>query len=69
MKAEMMYKVNPKFLNQIQYCERESIPLMIVVGEEEKGKGGVKLRDVVTQQEVFITLENLVEEIKRRLHI
>ena len=51
----MVYKKNPKFLNQIQYCERESIPIMVVIGEEEKVQGGVKIRDVQTQKEVYIT--------------
>ena len=50
----MVYKKNPKFLNQIQYCERESIPIMVVIGEEEKVQGGVKIRDVQTQKEVYI---------------
>ena len=48
----MAYKTNPKFLNQIQYCEKEAIPLMVVTGEEEKAKNGVKVRDVTSQEEV-----------------
>ena len=47
----MAYKKNPKFLNQIQYCERERIPIMVVIGEEEKARGEVKIRDVQTQKE------------------
>lgn len=49
----MAYKKNPKFLNQIQYCERESVPIMVVIGEEEKAKGEVKIRDVLSQKEVL----------------
>ena len=49
----MAYKLNPKFLNQIQYCEKEFIPLMIVIGDEERAQGGVKLCDVQTQEEVL----------------
>lgn len=48
----MSYKKDPKFLNQIQYCEQNSIPLIIIVGGEEKEKGGVKIRDVDSQTEV-----------------
>ncbi len=51
--TEMVYKKNPKFLNQIQYCEREQIPIMVVIGEEERDKNGVKIRDVQTQKEVY----------------
>ena len=39
-------------LNQIQYCEKEGIPYAVVVGEEEKDKGGVKIRNVKTRDEV-----------------
>ena len=48
----MPYKNNPKFLNQIQYCEKEGVPLMVVVGEDEKKNGGVKIRNVQIQEEV-----------------
>ena len=47
-----MYKKDPKFLTQVQYCEQQAVPLMVVVGEEEMKNGGVKLRDVKTQKEV-----------------
>ena len=50
----MAYKLNPKFLNQIQYCEKEFIPLMVIIGDEERAQGGVKLRDVQTQEEVLL---------------
>ena len=48
----MMYKKDPKFLTQVQYCEQQAVPLMVVVGEEETKNGGVKVRDVKTQKEV-----------------
>ena len=52
----MVYKQNPKFLTQVQYCESQNVPLMIVVGEEEKKNDGIKIRDVKTQKEVRIKL-------------
>ena len=58
----MVYKKNPKFLNQIQYCERESIPFMVVIGEEEKVQGGVKIRDVQTQKEVYTYYKHFYRE-------
>ena len=50
--TEMLYKCNPKMLNQFQYCEREGVPLIVIVGEEERVRGGVKIRDVEKRQEV-----------------
>ncbi|KYO39156.1 histidine--tRNA ligase, cytoplasmic [Alligator mississippiensis] len=66
IKAEMLYKKNPKLLNQLQYCEDTGIPLVAIIGEQELKDGVVKLRDVATREEVDIRRENLVEEIKKR---
>ena len=61
MQTELLYKKNPKLLNQFQYCEKETVPFIVIVGEEERANGGVKIRDVLTRQEVsqwtsFITI-------------
>lgn len=53
----MLYKNNPKMLNQFQYCEREQVPYLVIVGEEEKAKGGVKVRNAVTREEVCPALK------------
>ncbi|XP_019362157.1 PREDICTED: histidine--tRNA ligase, cytoplasmic [Gavialis gangeticus] len=66
IKAEVLYKKNPKLLNQLQYCEDTGIPLVAIIGEQELKDGVVKLRDVATREEVDIRRENLVEEIKKR---
>ncbi|XP_053320139.1 histidine--tRNA ligase, cytoplasmic-like [Spea bombifrons] len=66
IKAEMLYKENPKFLSQLQYCEDTGIPLVIIIGEQELKDGNVKLRVVATREEVDVSSENLIEEIKRR---
>ena len=50
----MLYKRNPKLLNQFQYSEREGVPLLVIVGEEETAKGGVKIRDTRTRKEVRV---------------
>ena len=39
-------------LNQFQYCEKEGVPLIVIVGEEERANGGVKIHDVENRQEV-----------------
>lgn len=67
IKTELLYKKNPKLLNQFQYCEKELVPLVVIVGEDEKANGGVKIRDVQTRQEEFIKNEDLIPELRRRL--
>ncbi|KAK2524913.1 hypothetical protein Q9233_009232 [Columba guinea] len=67
IKAEMLYKKDPKLLKQLQYCEDTGIPLAAIVGEQELTDGVVKLRDVATREEVDIPREKLVDEIRRRL--
>ncbi|KFQ48968.1 Histidine--tRNA ligase, cytoplasmic, partial [Nestor notabilis] len=52
IKAEMLYKKDPKLLKQLQYCEDTGIPLAAIVGEQELTDGVVKLRDVATRKEV-----------------
>ena len=52
--TELLYKKNPKLLNQFQYCEKETVPFIVIVGEDEKANGGVKIRDVQTRQEVSV---------------
>ncbi|NWT60389.1 SYHM protein, partial [Erythrocercus mccallii] len=52
IKAEMLYKKDPKLLKQLQYCEDTGIPLAAIVGEQELADGVVKLRDVATREEV-----------------
>ncbi|NXP29445.1 SYHC protein, partial [Scytalopus superciliaris] len=52
IKAEMLYRKDPKLLKQLQYCEDTGIPLAAIVGEQELADGVVKLRDVSTREEV-----------------
>ena len=54
--TEIVYKKNPKLLNQFQYCEKEGVPFIVTVGESERSKGGVTLRDVKTREEVSICI-------------
>ncbi|XP_055411484.1 histidine--tRNA ligase, cytoplasmic isoform X1 [Bubalus kerabau] len=64
--AELLYKKNPKLLNQLQYCEETGIPLVAIIGEQELKDGVIKLRSVASREEVDVRREDLVEEIKRR---
>ncbi|XP_055915049.1 histidine--tRNA ligase, cytoplasmic isoform X1 [Eupeodes corollae] len=67
VKAEHSYKLNPKLLAQLQYCEENGIPLAVVFGDSELGKGIVKIREIKTRKEEEVKIENLADEIKKRL--
>lgn len=67
VKAEILYKKNPKLLNQFQYCEETGIPLVAILGEDEIKEGVVKLRDVSTREEINVARADLLEEIRRRI--
>ncbi|XP_053284927.1 histidine--tRNA ligase isoform X1 [Pleuronectes platessa] len=66
IKAEVMYKKNPKLLSQLQHCEESGIPLVAILGEQELKDGVVKLRIVATREEFDISRADLIGEIKKR---
>ncbi|XP_075942899.1 histidine--tRNA ligase isoform X1 [Anarhichas minor] len=66
IKAEVMYKKNPKLLSQLQHCEESGIPLVAILGEQELKDGVVKLRVVASREEVDVSRAALIEEIRRR---
>lgn len=68
IKAEQAYKKNSKLLAQLQHCEENGIPLAIILGERELERGEVTLREVNTRKEVPIPRDQLIEEIRKRLH-
>lgn len=67
VKAEHSYKLNPKLLVQLQYCEENGIPLAVVLGDSELARGVVKIREITTRKEEEVNIENLADEIKKRL--
>ncbi|XP_032281082.1 probable histidine--tRNA ligase, mitochondrial [Phoca vitulina] len=67
IKAELLYKNNPKLLTQLHYCEHMGIPLVVIIGEQELKEGVIKLRSVASREEVTIKRENLVAEIQKTL--
>lgn len=54
-------------LNQLQHCEDAGIPIAVVLGESELKRGLVKIRDIVSRQEVEVPRENLVQELREKL--
>jgi histidyl-tRNA synthetase len=65
--AEHSYKLNPKLLAQLQHCEENHIPLAIVLGDSELQRGVVKLREITTRKEDEVKIEQLTEELQKRL--
>ncbi|KAM7388869.1 hypothetical protein PAMP_022879 [Pampus punctatissimus] len=66
IKAEVMYKKDPKLLSQLQHCEESGIPLVAILGEQELKDGVIKLRVVATREEADISRADLIAEIRRR---
>ena len=62
--AEVFYKKNPKLLTQFQYSEKEAVPIVVIVGEEERARGGVKISDVCSRAEVSIEADFCVRLFK-----
>ncbi|KAH9265545.1 histidine-tRNA ligase [Batrachochytrium salamandrivorans] len=44
--AELMFKVNPKLPAQWSACEKEQIPLAVIIGSDEVSNGVVKIKDM-----------------------
>lgn len=67
IRTEHSYKKNAKVLNQLQYCEENTIPLAVVIGESEIASGIVKVRDIQTREEVEVKREEMVATLLARL--
>jgi len=67
IKTETSYKANPKLLDQLQYCEDEGIPLVLILGEDELKQGVVKIRQVESREESYVKREELLMQLQQRL--
>jgi histidyl-tRNA synthetase len=67
--TEQPYKKNPKMLTQLQYCEENRIPLVVILGTGELEKGVVKLRVVDSREEIEVPRAELPKVIKEQLAI
>lgn len=50
----MAYRFNPKLLDQLQYCEKNHIELCVIIGSSELKNNKIKIRHVLTREEVCI---------------
>lgn len=65
IRSEHSYKKNPKILHQIQYCEKNGIPIAIIIGDLELQKNVVKLRIISTREEFEVPIDSLEDEIRK----
>ena len=52
IKADMYHTTNVQPLTEFQQCEKDGIPFQVIIGEEEKKSGSVKIRDTFSKKEV-----------------
>lgn len=65
IKAEHSYKKHSKILAQLQHCEENGIPLVVIIGEGELQRGEVTFREVTTRAEKSVPRKELVQEIQK----
>lgn len=69
IRAEHPYRLHAKLLNQLQYCEKHDVPFAVILGGSELERGEVILRDVPSRKEDLVRLDDLINEIQRRLNV
>jgi len=72
IKAEFMYKAKPKLQPQFNVCDRDRIPLAVIIGQDELINGVVKIKDMRTknpeeQGGVLVDRSRMVPELLARL--
>ncbi|RGP81581.1 histidyl-trna synthetase [Fusarium longipes] len=73
IKAEFLYKVNPKLNAQFKAADANGVPFAIFLGEDEVAEGKVKIKELGLQEGhpekegVLVTLDDMVKETKVRL--
>jgi len=67
IKAELVYKANPKLLNQLQEAEKDGIPLVLIIGQNELEAGVVKLRLTGSRDDTDVKRTEIVQAIRTAL--
>lgn len=70
--AEFMYKNKPKMQNQFNVCDRDHIPIAVIIGEQEINEGIVKIKQMTDKDPaqaggVAVPRPNMVQEVRARL--
>lgn len=58
-----MYMDTAKFDKQIKYADKAGIPFVLVMGSDEKAKGTVALKNLITREQKEISLADLAKNI------
>eukprot|EP00833_Pecoramyces_ruminatium_P006258 jgi/Orpsp1_1/1180290/evm.model.c7180000072805.1 len=72
IKAEFMYKANPKLDKQFQVCEKEKIPFAIIIGNEEVERKVVKIKDQTKKENsngIVVPRSQYIQYIKKLLNM
>ncbi|GAN10930.1 histidyl-tRNA synthetase [Mucor ambiguus] len=72
IKASYMFKNKPRLDKQFDVCEKDMIPLAIIIGKDELEKGQVRIKDMRSKNEaqgggVTIQQADMVKEVRARL--
>ena len=71
--AEFSYKLKPKLPAQFKAAESASVPLAVILGEDEQAAGKVKVKEMglpeghPEKDGVLVEMQDLTTEIKKRL--
>jgi len=70
IKAEITYKKNPKFLDQMEFSDKHNIPLVIIIGSDELQQGLIRVKQAGDRDSKGDTVprNDAVAEIRRRLN-
>jgi len=67
IKAEFLYKENPKLKPQLSYAEQQKIPFAVIFGSREVEKGEVQVKQLATRQQETVPRANLAEVLKKKI--
>jgi histidyl-tRNA synthetase len=71
--AEMMFKTKPRLPAQWTACEKDNVPLAVIIGSMEVEKGIVKIKDMNNksgtqeEKEIVVARSDMIVEIKKKL--
>jgi histidyl-tRNA synthetase len=67
IKTEMSHTTNAQPLAEFQQCEKDGIPFQVIIGEEEKKRGSVKIRDTFSKKELTVKREEVGRHLLAKL--
>lgn len=72
IKASYMYKNKPRLDKQFDVCEKDMIPLAVIIGKDELEQGQVRIKDMRSKNEaqgggVTVKHEDMIKELQSRL--